>query len=225
MTECEVAPGVELRHRRSPARRSKPRIARLFASVPPLVKITRSASRPVVFAPSSSPIRSRASSSTAGAAAEFVLAGRVQVRLGVARAHRLDDLRQHRRRGVVVEIDRFVPLASSYAEIAAQKTPPPASNLPLRAGKEGRYHSPLVELPGAATRRFSLPPYPWTHCMESLKTAFRLVVMLAVVGIGYKAWQHYGPPAAQVKALALRASRWLARLWKATARATAGTRR
>jgi hypothetical protein len=41
--------------------------------------------------------------------------------------------------------------------------------------------------------------------MESLKTALRLVVMLAVVGIGYKAWQHYGPPAAQVKALALRA--------------------
>jgi hypothetical protein len=41
--------------------------------------------------------------------------------------------------------------------------------------------------------------------MESLKTAFRLVVMLAAIGIGYKAWQLYGPPAEQFKSLALRA--------------------
>ena len=38
--------------------------------------------------------------------AELVLAGRIQVRLGVAGAHRLDHLRQQRRGGVVVEIDR-----------------------------------------------------------------------------------------------------------------------
>jgi hypothetical protein len=41
--------------------------------------------------------------------------------------------------------------------------------------------------------------------MDSLKTAFRLVVMLAALGIGYKAWQLCGPPSDQLKSLALRA--------------------
>lgn len=53
------------------------------------------------------------------------------------------------------------------------------------------------------------PPAPasprWTRRMETLRTALRLVVMLMAIGIGYKAWQHYGPPAEQVKSLALRA--------------------
>ena len=43
----------------------------------------------------------------AGAAAIFVLAGGVQVRGGVALAHGLDDFRQNRGRGVVVEVNRF----------------------------------------------------------------------------------------------------------------------
>ena len=43
-----------------------------------------------------------------GPAAEFVLAGGVEIGLGLAGAHRLDDFRQHRRGGVVVEIDRVV---------------------------------------------------------------------------------------------------------------------
>src|SRR6476660_3835187 len=40
-----------------------------------------------------------------GAAAEFVLARRVQVRLVPTGAHRFDDFRKNRRRGVVVEVD------------------------------------------------------------------------------------------------------------------------
>ncbi len=68
-------------------------------------------------------------------------------------------------------------------------------NLPLRVLKGGQYH-PILPAPASPC---------WTHRMESLKTAFRLVVMLAAIGIGYKAWQHYGPPAEQLKSLALRA--------------------
>src|SRR5689334_11137932 len=41
--------------------------------------------------------------------------------------------------------------------------------------------------------------------MESFRTAFRLIVMVAVLGVGYKAWQLYGPPTPQLKTIALRA--------------------
>jgi hypothetical protein len=41
--------------------------------------------------------------------------------------------------------------------------------------------------------------------MESLRTVFRLAVMLAAIGIGYQAWQHFGPPAEQLKEFAVRA--------------------
>lgn len=40
------------------------------------------------------------------AAAELVLAGWVEVWLGPAGAHRLDHFREHRRGGIVVEVDR-----------------------------------------------------------------------------------------------------------------------
>src|SRR5262245_49359263 len=40
-----------------------------------------------------------------GAAAEFVLAGWIQIRLAPAGAHCFDDFRENRRRGVVVEVD------------------------------------------------------------------------------------------------------------------------
>lgn len=40
--------------------------------------------------------------------------------------------------------------------------------------------------------------------MDSLRTLFRLVVMLAVLVIGYQGWKLYGPPAGQVKSLAVR---------------------
>ena len=41
--------------------------------------------------------------------------------------------------------------------------------------------------------------------MDTLRTAFRLVVMLVAIGIGYKAWQHFGPPADELKSFVLRA--------------------
>jgi hypothetical protein len=44
--------------------------------------------------------------------------------------------------------------------------------------------------------------------MESFRTIFRAVVMLIVVVIGYKGWQHFGPPAEQVKSIAVRALEW-----------------
>ncbi len=82
-------------------------MARLFDSVPPLVKTTVSASRPDSFGtdeladPFAGVFEAAASS-----AAEFMLAGGVEVGLGVANAHRLDHFRQQRRGRVVVEIDR-----------------------------------------------------------------------------------------------------------------------
>jgi hypothetical protein len=61
--------------------------------------------------------------------------------------------------------------------------------------------------PDAATRGSRPAPAspPLDPTMDSLRTAFRLVVMLAALGIGYKAWQLYGPPTEQLQALALRA--------------------
>lgn len=80
-------------------------------------------------------------------------------------------------------------------------------NLPLRVGKEGQYDPPLLALAGRGDARFPPRPgfTPLDPTMDSLRTAFRLVVMLAALGIGYKAWQLYGPPTEQLQALALRA--------------------
>ena len=41
--------------------------------------------------------------------------------------------------------------------------------------------------------------------MESLRTLLRIVVMLAALVIAYKGWQHYGPPAEQLKSFVMRA--------------------
>lgn len=41
--------------------------------------------------------------------------------------------------------------------------------------------------------------------MDTLRTMFRLAVMTAVMAVGYKMWQAYGPPVAEVKMVALRA--------------------
>jgi hypothetical protein len=50
-------------------------------------------------------------------------------------------------------------------------------------------------------------PFPsrWTQFMESLRTMFRLVVMVIAIVIAYKGWQHYGPSVDSLKALAQRA--------------------
>jgi hypothetical protein len=52
-----------------------------------------------------------------------------------------------------------------------------------------------------------IPPRltPLDPTMDAFKTVFRLVVMCAALGIGYQAWQLYGPPKDQLKSLAVRA--------------------
>lgn len=63
----------------------------------------------------------------AGATAKFVLTGWVQTWLGVASAHRFDDLRQYRRRGVVIEIDWCAhPCHHTGAEVGASNDAGPA---------------------------------------------------------------------------------------------------
>ena len=71
--------------------------------MPPLVKMTRSRGRRRAeeFGDSVAGVFQ----GSAGAAAEFVLAGWVQVGFAPAGAHRLDDFRENGRRGVVVEVD------------------------------------------------------------------------------------------------------------------------
>ena len=80
--------------------------ARLLASVPPLVKTTRSPPAPSVRTPRMRPISSRTRLQRLPLpAAGLVLAGRIAEAFRQPRLHGRDDFGQQRRRGVVVEVD------------------------------------------------------------------------------------------------------------------------
>ena len=145
------------------------------------MKITRSGCMPVTCAPSSSPIRSRASSSTRRARRpNCVLAGRIQARLGPARAHCFGDFRQNRRRGVMVEIDRLDGMTclnhsdGSLEARRARKRRWHASRDRVQICHCGR-KTPRVRFAARMPRcrqrpwrsRSQLPPHAWDHSCKT----------------------------------------------------------
>jgi hypothetical protein len=91
--------------RRSLARSATPRIARLFASVPPDVNTISSG----VAAEERGDLLARAIDGASRARAVDVPARRVAEVLAQVRQHRVDDLGQERRRRVVIEVDGVAP--------------------------------------------------------------------------------------------------------------------
>ena len=79
---------------------------------------------------------------SAGAAAKFVLAGRVQIRLAPAGTHGFNNFREYRRRGVVVEVDpgsgagRHRPMIPRWT-VEPQKRGTPIGETAIAGGKTG----------------------------------------------------------------------------------------